>query len=67
MEKKADQFADKYGAEYWYTSSRTGKLVAINCIVACMIVTPYACARGKAIGSVCRQSSVVISKKIATS
>ena len=67
MEKKADQFADKYGAEYWYTSSRTGKLVAIDCIVVCMIVTPCACTRGKAIGFVCHLSSVVISKKIATS
>ena len=28
MEKKADEFADKYGAEYWYTSSRTGECVS---------------------------------------
>ncbi len=25
MEKKAEEFADKYGAEYWSTSSRTGE------------------------------------------
>lgn len=25
MEKKADQFADKYSAEFWCTSSRTGE------------------------------------------
>ena len=25
MEKKAEEFADKYGAEYWCTSSRTGE------------------------------------------
>lgn len=29
MEKKADEFADKYGAEYWYTSSRTGEYTSI--------------------------------------
>ena len=30
MEKKADQFADKYGAEYWCTSSRTGTVLEIT-------------------------------------
>ncbi len=25
MEKKAEEFADKYGAEYWCTSSRSGE------------------------------------------
>ncbi len=25
MEKKAEEFADKYGAEYWCSSSRTGE------------------------------------------